>query len=593
MAWIPSSQIESPSLDWVKARKEKRRPMVAGPGAPVFALPDLIHLDQRLSLDPDQVERLLELSYLGKEGAQGLDHCFSAASDGRWQPELFADDLFLAELIRSSFHVEIDGLRFPINHAFLWSTISNPPDSVEAITFRQDILRELEDEPALLRECRALYRRLSTLLDMFKAPDHAAQLDINAFRLDILRESKAVIDQMTEGFGDARSGLLRLHESGKSMQSAPFYQRLCDLLEYEARRTTLTLSLNIGADGEIKDLRLLDMVENRDNPLFQSMTRQWWLRLKAFFVGSNLSQKAIVQGVLHRVFEEVAPSLVSLVQIAAHLELYLASIGFRDRLRSADLPASLADLEVGSKIELRDLSNPLLLGEQLQPVPCGLALDHDSALTLVTGPNSGGKTRLLQSLGISQLLAQSGLYVPASYAKLPIVRGMFVSLVETETADQAEGRLGRELLKIRSLFAHVGSPSLVILDELCSGTNPAEGVEIFSLVLRLLERMKAGAFVSTHFLDFARSLEQERPLPRLQFLQVEPGKEATSTYQFIPGVAASSLAQETAQRLGVTFDQLSQLMDQQAAREARARLQTDARPLPPHAPDPLGDKASR
>ena len=579
MAWNPSPKVESPSLDWVKSRKAARRPLVAGPGAPAFALPDLIHLDQRLSLDPDQVEMLLELSYLGKEGAQGLDQCLSAPSDGSWQPELFAEDLFLDELVRSTFHVEIDGLRFPINHAFLLSTISSPPATVEAIGFRQEILRELEERSALLQECRSLYRRLSTLLDMFKAPDHAAQLDINAYRLDILRESKAVIDQMAEGFKTAESGLRRLHESGQSMQSASFYGLLCDLLDYEARRSTLTLSLNIGADGEIKDLRLLAMEENTENPLFQSMTRQWWLRLKAFFVGSNLSQKTIVQGVLHRVFEEVAPSLVSLVQIAAHLELYLASIGFRDRLRSAGLPSCLAQLGNGSKIHLEDLSNPLLLGEHLQPVPCRLALDDDAALTLVTGPNSGGKTRLLQSLGISQLLAQSGLYVPALHAQLPIVKGMFVSLVETETADQAEGRLGRELLRIRSLFAHVGSPSLVILDELCSGTNPTEGVEIFSLVLRLLERMKAGAFVSTHFLDFARELEHGRPLPRLQFLQVEPGEEASSTYQFIPGVAASSLAQETAQRLGVTFDQLSQLIDQQAPMDRQAAREVGAQPL--------------
>ena len=564
MAWVPNQQIESPSLDWVKSRKADRRPVTAGPEGSAFSLPDLIHFDERLSLDPSRVEHLLELSFLGKESARGLDQSLSGSTDGSWQPELFADDLFLDELIRSTFRIEIDGLRFPVNHDFLLRTISNPPGSREAIAFRQEILVELEAQPELLQQTRALYRRLSVLLDMFKAPDHTAQLDINAFRLDILREAKAVIDQMVEGFAHAESGLFRLHEKGKAMQADPFYKRLCDLLEYQARRSTLTLSLNIGADGEIKDLRLLDLQNNTENPLFQSTVFQWWLRLKAFLSGSDLNRKVIVQRVLHRVFEEVSPSLVSLVQISAHLEFYLATIGFRDRLQAAGLPCSLAELRTDSNIILRDLSNPLLLEEQRQPVPCHVELDQSPALTLITGPNSGGKTRLLQSLGLSQLLGQSGIYVPASHAEMPIVKGMFVSLVETETADQAEGRLGRELLRIRSLFAHVGSPSLVILDELCSGTNPAEGVEIFSLVLRLLERMKAGAFVSTHFLDFVRELEGEPPLPRLRFLQVEPSEEARSTYQFVPGVAASSLAQETAQRLGVTFEELSRLIDRQA-----------------------------
>ena len=108
---------------------------------------------------------------------------------------------------------------------------------------------------------------------------------------------------------------------------------------------------------------------------------------------------------------------------------------------------------------------------------------------------------------------------------------------------------------------------MVILDELCSGTNPAEGTEIFALVVRLLGRLDSSAFISTHFLDFARDLRDHLPEARLEFLQVETDDRLISTYQFGRGVAETSLAAATAERLGVNFEKLSALIDQRRAQE--------------------------
>ncbi|MEM8930168.1 MAG: DNA mismatch repair protein [Acidobacteriota bacterium] len=528
---------------------------------PSFPTPDLLHLDARLSLDPDAVEELLELSFLGKEGAGGLDQSLTRGGPDDWNLDLFAEDLFVRELIHDTFSIELDGLRWPVNEGFLYQVLSTPPRTLEAVRFRQDILRELLDDETLAGEAHQLYRDVSTLLDMFKAPDHAARLDIDAYRLDIFRHAKVVIDRMASAFGDARSGLARLAEAGTAIQASQQYRLLADLLEYEARQSTLRVSLNVGGDGEIKDLQILDMAENRSNPFYQPWWRRWLQQIKVLIHGYKVSRKVILQGLLRRVFEEIAPSLVTLVQVQGHLEPYLASLGFRRRMARRGLGTCLPTLAEDHPLRLDGLWNPLLLADG-DPVPSDVHSDLPRPMTLVTGPNSGGKTRLLQSLGLAQLMGQCGLFVPATRAELPLVRGLFVSLVETETAHQAEGRLGRELLRIKSLFTHVGSPSLVILDELCSGTNPKEGIEIFRLVLRLLERLDTCAFISTHFLELAQALESERPHEALRFLRVETAADNRSTYQFLPGVAETSLAAETAQRLGVTFDELAELIDQ-------------------------------
>jgi DNA mismatch repair protein MutS2 len=99
------------------------------------------------------------------------------------------------------------------------------------------------------------------------------------------------------------------------------------------------------------------------------------------------------------------------------------------------------------------------------------------------------------------------------------------------------------------------------LDELCSGTNPTEGEEIFELLIELLGELCPAAFISTHFLGLAARLERERPV-ELTFLEVELGPNGKATYRFTPGVAKTSLARGVAERLGVTRESLRALLDQ-------------------------------
>jgi DNA mismatch repair protein MutS2 len=216
--------------------------------------------------------------------------------------------------------------------------------------------------------------------------------------------------------------------------------------------------------------------------------------------------------------------------------------------------------------ELDGLFNPLLLLSGIQPVPCRLRSAKLASTVLVTGPNSGGKTRLLQAVALAQLLAQSGLFIPARSGKLALVPGLVVSLIQETKIDQAEGRLGMELLRIRELFERLPPGAMVLLDELCSGTNPSEGEEIFELVLGMLSRLRPQAFITTHFLAFAARLGREQKIPDLGFLQVELDADRRATYQFVPGVAETSLAGQAAERLGVTGEQLLALIEENVRR---------------------------
>jgi DNA mismatch repair protein MutS2 len=254
--------------------------------------------------------------------------------------------------------------------------------------------------------------------------------------------------------------------------------------------------------------------------------------------------------------------LPPLLQLLGDLELFLCGACMRDLLVARGLPVCLPEWlqESDSASQITDLYNPLLLALDVTPVTCSLSLGPLAVATLLTGPNSGGKTRLLQAVGILQLLAQAGMYVPASAARLARVPGIFASLSQPASAEQVEGRLGTELLRIRMLFERAGPGYLVLIDELCSGTSPSEGEELFRLVLELLEELSPVALVSTHFLKFAAELARDPSLPKLKFLQVELDQSERPTYRFVPGVASTSLARQTAARLGVTREELRALM---------------------------------
>jgi DNA mismatch repair protein MutS2 len=210
---------------------------------------------------------------------------------------------------------------------------------------------------------------------------------------------------------------------------------------------------------------------------------------------------------------------------------------------------------------LRGLFNPLLIASGVAAVPCDIVTDRTGVTVLITGPNSGGKTRLLQSVALAQLLAQGGMFVPAREATLTAVPGLVVSLIQETRVDQSEGRLGMELVRIRALFEMLGSGAMVMLDELCSGTNPSEGEEIFELVISLLTKLRPQAFITTHFLTFAARLARERSIERLRFIQVGLDASQRPTYQFVEGVATTSLASHAAARLGVSRDELEALIE--------------------------------
>lgn len=550
-------------------------------------IPDLLCAAPALRLDAAALKQTLTFAFAsgapGSAFAQVLEK--AALPPTSWDPSAFAEQLFLADFVASCLRVKIDHRPYAVDQLSLRRVLSRPPEDLGVIEFRREILAELAGSAEVRGQFERVYTHIYELRSLLEVPPLTRRVDANRRRLDILGAMKRSIDAMADSFATAQSGLVRMREFGAQTRAGTAYARLASLLDYDDNLSTLDLRIRVGLDGRVRGLEMLSVRENAGNWFYSSPLGRLWARLSLLLRGYRLSEQEVIARLIDGVFDGLEDEFVLVFQLMGDMEFHLAALAFRDQAEASGLAVCLPLLvRPGSpslpapRREIRGLYNPLLLSNTPNVVTCDVATARHATIVIVTGPNSGGKTRLLQALALAQMLGQSGFFVPAREARLLLVPGLFVSFIEEAKADQVEGRLGMELIRIRSVFEKLKMGSMVMLDELCSGTNPSEGEEIFELVLGLLAELEPQAFITTHFLRLASRIAHHPPTEHLSFLQVELDAQEWPTFRFIPGVAETSLAHRTAARLGVTREELLALVER--AKRAHASAAADANGSP-------------
>ena len=529
-------------------------------------LPDLLYPDARPPADQERRVKELAFAFTTGDSSGDLGKILDRAvvPGSSWEPSCFADDLFVDEFVEECLKVSWGEWVVPLNKSFIKAVLCHPPDDPEAVRFRQDIQRELAGDDRLRADLQACYQQLLELRMDLDANSDFGRSYFFRWRLDILVRVHRVVEQMAGSFEGTGSGLERIRRYAREVRETRGFRNLVELLDYEDEMATVGLRLRLGADGKVRGFEIENLSENERNPYHVGPVRRFLNRWSLILRGYRVTGEELIARWVERVFEQLVEDLVPLLQLIGDMEFYLASLHFRDLCEARGLPVCLPELTSGDGAAGRTtagLFNPLLLNLEEPPIPCDVRAERGDSIVILTGPNSGGKTRLLQALAWQQLLGQAGFHTNAAAARLRPATALFVSLNEAPRADQPEGRLGMELLRIRRLFETSRVGALVVLDELCSGTNPSEGEEIFLLVVTLLRELSPEAFVSTHFLSFAQELEQQGPVDGLQFIQVQLDEQQRPTFQFGPGVATTSLAGPTAKRLGVTRGELQALID--------------------------------
>lgn len=443
-----------------------------------------------------------------------------------------------------------DNEAFKVARAALLLGLTDP----EEITYRQDVLADCLAHPEVMREFYALVletierqRKIHRLLFLSSV---SAKLHGSLESLHLLVEMLVRMRDLAR----ARGGQFR--SEGLATMFAMLVRELdddyiaqvkADLADLEFHRGEL-MSVQLGTylSGIGHTLRKPRVVAH---PLLDKLLGTG-LPSRSFRIADrDEAGGRILADLKDRGLDKVANSvaqatdniLAFIACLRTEVGFYVGCLALHDRLAAESLPTCRPQISADSQgmVSARGLYDPGLCLSGV-PTVIGNDLDADDAdLIVITGANQGGKSTFLRALGLAQLMAQAGLFVPAQDCRVAVRTAVFTHFKRQEDPSMTSGKLDEELHRMSEIADEVTPGAVILFNESFSSTNEREGSQIAREVIRALREAKVRIVFVTHQYDLSSGLEASGD-EHIVFLRAERAEGGARTFRLLPGQPLST-----------------------------------------------------
>lgn len=285
------------------------------------------------------------------------------------------------------------------------------------------------------------------------------------------------------------------------------------------------------------------------------------------------------QAEITRILENFTSRLAEHVSEIENDQKLLAELDFINAkgMLSVRMEGAEPSLNEDCIIDIRSGRHPLI--DSAKVVPVNAELGRDFTTLLITGPNTGGKTVTLKTIGLLCLMSQAGLHIPADESSnMPVLKEIFADIGDEQSIEQSLSTFSSHMKNIIGIIKNAGEGSLVLLDELGAGTDPLEGAALAVSELETLKSSGALVAATTHYTELKK---YALSTPGVENASMEFDVETLSpTYKLRVGLPGKSNAFEISEKLGLEksiIERAAELMgkEQMEFEEAVSRVEAD------------------
>jgi len=274
---------------------------------------------------------------------------------------------------------------------------------------------------------------------------------------------------------------------------------------------------------------------------------------------------------VNRLLQEVSDYLyLKLDEFTETYEILLESDIILSQGQLSNLTSSSIPEFSDSHFDLIHLKHPLMVLNGETVIPNSLNLDQENQILILTGPNAGGKTVLLKSLGLAAHMARCGLHICVeSGSRIPFLENLHIAVGDNQSVDNQLSTFASHLKILNEACEGQGSTTLILIDEICGSTDPEEGAALARGFIDYYSSQNSFALITSHLGPLKVGWSENSGIANGSMnYDTESGR---ATYQFIKGIPGKSLAFATAKKIGIRNEVYQQALEALSP-EGRHRL---------------------